>query len=110
MEVDRPLQSACIAIQENTDAAEARRTAAALASNLSFNETSAGNLALVVTEAAKNVLKHAGGGQIILRGLQYGDGIEMLALDKGPGIPDLVRCVQDGYSTAGTPGSDHAPV
>ena len=99
--------SACIAIQEHTDAGEARRVAASLASDLSLDETSAGNVALVVTEAARNVLKHAGGGQIILRVLDSGGpvGIEMLALDKGPGIADLGRCFQDGYSTAGTAGT-----
>jgi anti-sigma regulatory factor (Ser/Thr protein kinase) len=101
------LVSACIAIQEHTDAGEARRVAASLASDLSLDETSAGNVALVVTEAARNVLKHAGGGQIILRVLDSGGpvGIEMLALDKGPGIADLGRCFQDGYSTAGTAGT-----
>jgi anti-sigma regulatory factor (Ser/Thr protein kinase) len=101
------LVSACIAIQEHTDAGEARRIVAALAAELAFDETSAGNAALVVTEAAKNVLKHAGGGQVILRVLESGAsaGIEMLALDKGPGIADLGRCFQDGYSTAGTAGT-----
>jgi len=98
---------ACIRIQEQTDSAEARRSALTLAAGLLFDETSAGNVALVVTEAAKNLLKHAGGGQIILRALEHGRaaGIEMLALDKGPGIADPGRCFQDGYSTAGTSGT-----
>jgi len=101
------LLSACISIQEQTDSGEARRVAAAFTSELSFDETSAGNAALVVTEAARNVLKHGGGGQVILRVLESGGsaGIEMLALDKGPGIADLGRCFQDGYSTAGTAGT-----
>ena len=99
--------SACIAIQEHTDVGEARRVAAALAFEFSFDDTSSGNVALIVTEAAQNVLKHAGGGQVILCVLESGAsaGIEMLALDKGPGIADLGRCFQDGYSTAGTAGT-----
>src|SRR5205807_9230792 len=66
-----------------------------------------GKVALVVTEAAKNLLKHAGGGQVILRPLERGGvaGIEMLALDKGPGIANLTRSFEDGYSTAGTAGT-----
>jgi anti-sigma regulatory factor (Ser/Thr protein kinase) len=101
------LANACIGIQEQTDAAEVRRAAMVLASALSFDETSAGNLGLVVTEAAKNILKHAGGGQVVLRSLEYAGaaGIEMLALDKGPGIADPGRCFEDGYSTAGTSGT-----
>jgi anti-sigma regulatory factor (Ser/Thr protein kinase) len=101
------LVDTCIGIQEQTDVAGVRRASMALASSLSFDETSAGNVALVVTETAKNLLKHAGGGQMILRSLESRGavGMEMLALDKGPGIADLGRCFQDGYSTVGTPGT-----
>jgi anti-sigma regulatory factor (Ser/Thr protein kinase) len=101
------LASACIRIQEQTDAAEVRRAAMAFAAELSFDEVSAGNMGLVVTEAAKNILKHAGGGQVVLRSLERAGaaGIEMLALDKGPGIADPGRCFEDGYSTAGTCGT-----
>lgn len=96
----------CIRIQEPTDSAEARRSALALAHDLAFDETAAGNVGLVVTEAAKNLLKHAGGGQVILRSMGSArPGIEMLALDKGPGIADPGRCFEDGYSTAGTSGT-----
>lgn len=103
----RPLLSVCVPIQEHTDTGEARRAAATFSSDLSFDGTLAGNVALIVTEAARNLLKHAGGGQMILRVLESDGftGIEMLALDKGPGIADLGRCFQDGYSTAGTAGT-----
>ena len=101
------LADTCIGIQEPTNASEVRRAALALASDLSFDDTSAGNVGLVVTEAATNLLKHAGGGQVILRPLESGDaaGIEILALDKGQGIADVARCFQDGYSTAGSAGT-----
>jgi anti-sigma regulatory factor (Ser/Thr protein kinase) len=112
MEVDRiqgttELDDACIAIREQTDSAQLRRTALALAAGLSFDETLSGKVALVVTEAAKNLLKHAGGGQVILRPLESGGvaGIEVLALDKGPGIANVTRSFEDGYSTAGTAGT-----
>ena len=40
-------------------------------------------------------------------------GVEMLALDAGPGMADVAACLRDGYSTAGTPGQraggDRAP-
>jgi hypothetical protein len=64
-------------------------------------------LGIVVTEAAKNLLKHSHGGQILLAPIECGNtvGIEMLALDKGPGIADPGRCFEDGYSTVGTQGT-----
>lgn len=96
-----------ISVQEQTDVSEVRRAALDCAERLSFDPTQSGNVGLVVTEAARNVLKHAGGGQVLLRSLAHGEssGVEILALDKGPGIADLGRCFEDGYSTAGTSGT-----
>lgn len=96
-----------IAVQDATHTAEARRKAAELAAGLGFNETEAGNLGLVVTEAARNLLKHAGGGDLILRAMLHHSqpAVEVLAIDSGPGIADIARCMEDGYSTAGTPGT-----
>ena len=34
-----------------------------------------------------------------------GTGLELLALDRGRGMTDAGRCMQDGYSTAGSPGN-----
>ena len=66
----------------------------------------AGRVALVVTEAATNILKHAGSGDILLRGLAAGDarGVEVMAIDKGPGIANIAQAMRDGISTAGSSG------
>lgn len=96
-----------VTVQSGTDTAEARRTAMQLADRLGFDESEAGNVGLVVTEAARNLLKHAGGGELLVRSLAR-DGsaaVEILALDKGPGIENVGRSFQDGFSTAGTPGT-----
>lgn len=86
---------------------EVRRAAAALASALDFSEGDQGRVALVATEAATNLVKHATGGEMILRSLSpvEGPGVEVLALDRGPGIADVGRCLRDGFSTAGTAGT-----
>ena len=85
--------------------AEARRNAVAMATRLDLDDVVIARVALVVTEAATNLWKHAGGGEILLVPPALHSGIEILALDKGPGIADLARCFQDGYSTAGSPGT-----
>ena len=63
--------------------------------------------AIVVTEAATNLFKHARGGVLVLQGLEAGRsvGLEVLALDRGPGMADVGRCMADGVSTAGSPGN-----
>ncbi len=74
----------------------------ALAGAAGFNEVDAGKVAIAVTEAATNVLKHAGGGEILLRTTEAG--VEMLAIDRGPGIADLPEALRDGQSSSGTAG------
>ena len=60
-------------------------------------------LGLVVAELAANIARHAKTGQIILRAVgEHTTGcIEVLALDKGPGIADMTRAMRDGDSLAG---------
>jgi anti-sigma regulatory factor (Ser/Thr protein kinase) len=89
-------------IGDESGVGEARRSAVALAETAGFTETETGKVAIAITEAATNVLKHAGGGEILLRTTPAG--IEMLAIDKGPGITDLNGAMRDGESSAGTAG------
>jgi anti-sigma regulatory factor (Ser/Thr protein kinase) len=74
--------------------------------SVGFNEHDAGRAALVATEAASNIFKHAGEGEILLNSCGGPHPVvEVLAIDKGPGIPDVQRAFQDGYSTAGSAGT-----
>jgi anti-sigma regulatory factor (Ser/Thr protein kinase) len=96
-----------IKIADSTQLGEARRAAARLAEKLAFSETRSGELSIVVMELARNILAHAAAGEMVLLGWQADGnvGIDICALDKGPGIADLQKSLQDGYSTAGTPGN-----
>ncbi|MBN8907982.1 MAG: SpoIIE family protein phosphatase [Rhodospirillales bacterium] len=96
-----------IPVNDPSAAGEARRAAVALAAAAGFDEPHQGRVALVATEVTTNLVKHARGGETIIRTLSAGEGggIEVLAVDRGPGIADLARCLQDGYSTAGTAGA-----
>jgi anti-sigma regulatory factor (Ser/Thr protein kinase) len=97
----------CCPVTDSSHVAAARRAAADLAARLGFDETRCGEAAIVATEAAPNILKHAGGGEILLRPLTGGgddSGVEMLAIDRGPGMPELSISMQDGCSTAGSYG------
>lgn len=94
-----------LAIEDPTQIGHARRTAQKLAQRHGFNETDAGRVALVATELASNILKHAGRGEMHLRVLPRPGhtGLEMLAVDRAGGF-DPVACMTDGYSTGGTQG------
>jgi anti-sigma regulatory factor (Ser/Thr protein kinase) len=79
----------------------------ALAAENSWDETASGKLAIVATETATNLVKHAQQGEIHI-GLCQRDGhlgIEVLALDRGPGVAGIAECLADGYSSEGTAGT-----
>jgi anti-sigma regulatory factor (Ser/Thr protein kinase) len=94
-------------VSEASDVAHVRRIAAGIANRIGFDTSEAGNLALIATELATNVVKHAKRGRIIVRPLDQGQdvGVELVALDQGPGIRDLAQAMCDGFSSAGSPGT-----
>ena len=93
-------------IDDRSQIGTARRAAADLARLLEFDEMQAGRVGLAITESGTNILKHAGRGRLLLRAIECAGigGIEVIALDKGPGIADLSASLRDGHSTTGTMG------
>src|SRR5688572_14014269 len=87
-------------LEDISSVAVVRRAGAMLARELDFTEVRSGQLALLITEAATNIIKHAVFGQMLLRALNNGDhaGVEVIALDKGPGIDNLNWYAEDGNS------------
>jgi anti-sigma regulatory factor (Ser/Thr protein kinase) len=99
--------SRMVSLSDFSSTAEARRAGARMAASLGLNEKKSGETAIVITEAARNAVVYGGGGQLVLSGIKskHETRMEILALDRGPGIADLSRALQDGYSTGGTPGT-----
>jgi anti-sigma regulatory factor (Ser/Thr protein kinase) len=87
--------------------APARRGIGTLAAELGFDAEDAGRTALVATEIGTNLVKHGGGGELIAHKIERDGriGLELLGLDKGPGMEDVAKCLRDGYSTSGSPGT-----
>jgi anti-sigma regulatory factor (Ser/Thr protein kinase) len=96
-----------IAIEDPSHVGEVRRSANAIAAAVGLSDTEGGKFAILASEAATNIVKHAGRGEIVLRSLgSYGGGgVELIAIDSGPGIADIDRALSDGYSTAGSSGT-----
>ena len=96
-------QTRVVAVDDATQAGAARRVASAIARPAGLGEEAEGRLAVVVTELATNLARHAGGGLLLLRSLAAG--VEVMAVDRGPGIPDVAAALHDGFSTSTTPGT-----
>ncbi len=97
------LPSRRIAIRADPDVAVARRHVRELGRCLGWRPAAVEALATAVSEVARNIVVHAAAGEMRFDVVRDRDrvGVEVVALDRGPGIADLDRAMQDGYSTAG---------
>ena len=62
-----PAASALVRVTESSQVGEARRTDAALCHRLGFEDTEGGRVSIVATELATNLVKHGGGGEVLIR-------------------------------------------
>src|SRR5207247_587433 len=92
-----------IPITADTDVVTARQTGRDAAAEAGFSSGDQTVIAAAISEIARNILMYAKRGEIILGVVQNGDrqGVVVVARDQGPGIPDVARALQDGYSTSG---------
>lgn len=83
-----------------------RRAAAVIAAEIGFTAARVGEVEIVVTELATNLVRHAGGGEMVLRAVREGDrrALRLLAIDSGPGSRNIEALIADGASTGGTLG------
>lgn len=92
-----------VPINSDTDIVTARQKGRALAAQLGFSGSELTLIATAISEVARNIVEYAGSGEILFTPVsQSGQhGIVIVAQDEGPGIPDIERALQDGYSTSG---------
>lgn len=101
---DHPLgHDVWVAVDERAAVATARRRAASLATAQGFDEDRVAEVEIVASELATNLVKHGGGGDLVLRPMPAG-ALQLVAIDRGPGTRDLEALIRDGTSTAGTLG------
>jgi anti-sigma regulatory factor (Ser/Thr protein kinase) len=93
-------------VEAAATASAARRAAERLATELGLPESRVADLSIVTAEAAGNLVKHADEGTLLVRAVRnaHEAGVEILVIDRGPGMADPERSVGDGHSTAGTLG------
>ncbi|MEV0623782.1 ATP-binding protein [Nonomuraea sp. NPDC050404] len=82
-----------------------RRKAVLLAEEAGFDPVLIGQTAVAVSEAVSNLVKHAVDGTVMVRPHPEAPAtVELITVDRGPGMADVARALRDGYSTSGTLG------
>lgn len=95
-----------VRVGDPSGVAAARRVATQQAETVGLSATAVGKVALVATELATNLAKHGDGGSILVgSGSSSHPSVTIVALDRGRGIANVAAAFQDGYSTAGSPGT-----
>jgi serine/threonine-protein kinase RsbT len=91
-----------VAIHSAADIVTARQKGRTLATELGFDGSDLTLIATAISEVARNIVTHAKSGEILLSPTSNGSkhGITIIARDKGPGIKDINRAMQYGYSTS----------
>jgi len=95
-----------IPLTDRSSVGEARRAAVNVAIGLGFDEERRNDIGIAATEGANNVVLHGRGGELLIcsHGKEGSFLLDLMALDSGPGISDISRAMEDGFSTIGTPG------
>ena len=89
-------------VNADIDIVTARQKGRELARELGFTSTDLALIATAISELARNIILYAKTGKIILDVSENGSrrGIKVVARDDGPGIPDVERALEEGFSTS----------
>lgn len=104
-----------VPVHDSTRVRDVRVAAESAAVRAGLDENRTAGAALVATELATNLLKHAGGGRVLLEttsppvpvhtGERAVTAVQIMAVDHGPGIPDVAAALRDGHTTTGSLGA-----
>lgn len=95
-----------VPIGSDLDILRARQHGRALAREIGFSGCNLTMIATAISELTRNILLYARSGELALGPIASNGnrGIEVVARDRGPGIPDIARAMQVGFSTSGSLG------
>ncbi len=90
-----------IPIQRSEDIVTARELARGMARTAGFNGSDLTLIATAISEVTRNIVEHAERGELVLSMVSNGSkrGMLIVARDEGPGIADVQRAMQYGYSS-----------
>jgi serine/threonine-protein kinase RsbT len=90
-----------VAINNPDDIVDARKPGHQLALDLGFTLTDVTMIATAISEVARNITSYAGHGavRVSVADREGRQALVIRAEDEGPGIADIERAMEDGYST-----------
>jgi serine/threonine-protein kinase RsbT len=93
----------CVAVTKDADVVVARQEGRKVAARAGFTPTELAVIATAISEIARNIVKFAKRGEVTISVITENErtGVTVVARDVGPGIADVARAVQDGYSSYG---------
>lgn len=93
----------CVKIMTEWDIVTARQLGRKAAKELGFGTVDQARITTAISELARNIYLYAGKGQICIEELhEMGKrGLKLIASDEGPGISDIKKVMEDGYSSSG---------
>lgn len=93
----------CVKIVTEWDIVAARQLGRNVAKELGFGTVDQARITTAISELARNIYLYAGQGQICIERIsEFGkQGLKIIAIDNGPGIPDIRKVMEDGFSTSG---------
>jgi serine/threonine-protein kinase RsbT len=90
-----------IEITTDADIVHARQVGREMAAGAGCSATDLTMVATAISEIARNLLTHAGGGELEMHLVDMNGRrcLEIVARDEGPGIADIERALEDGFTT-----------
>ncbi|MGE6257933.1 anti-sigma regulatory factor [Heyndrickxia sporothermodurans] len=93
----------CVKILNEWDIVAVRQLGRNVAKELHFGIVDQARITTAISELARNIFLYAGQGQVCIE-KDFKDGktgLKIIAKDNGPGIQDIRKVMEDGFSTSG---------
>lgn len=96
----------CFNVADRSYLALIKKDIHSLAQQVQFSASRIAEIDIIVAELTSNLVKYAKEGQLLAKVITEGarTGIELISIDKGPGMSDVSRMLEDGVSTTNTLG------
>ncbi|WP_163652215.1 anti-sigma regulatory factor [Listeria sp. PSOL-1] len=93
----------CVKIINEWDIVAARQIGRKFSKEIGFGTVDQARITTAISELARNIFLYAGSGEICISRISESrkTGLEITAKDSGPGILDIRKVMQDGYTTSG---------